>query len=436
MLKRSSLIFAFLLSARAFAQAGAGVGGDQSPMMVPPILSGGAYADEGSGETRSNYLSFGAVFTTAYEDDTALGGTEPVSDFSFQIRPTIALSKTVPRQNLALGYSPGFTFYTPTSGLNQADQNASGSYEYRLSPHITADLRDQYYKSSNAFDQPGAITGGPVTGSPQPEVVVAPFASQWRNTASGELTYQFSENGMIGGGGTSMVLNYPNPAQVPGLYDMHAEGGSAFFTQRFGGKQYIGFNYDFSRTIETPLGTQDNIQSQSFAAFFSFYPQRSFSISLSGGPEYVSASQTSPNLSARSWSPSGSAGLGWQGSHASVAAGFSRVEGGGGGLLGAYTMTGVHVMAHWEASRTWSLGASGAYQVQNAAIEGFETAGGGHTLAGEVMASRAISRLFSVDFRYDRLHQSYAGVAALAAAPDTNRESVSVAYHFSKALGR
>ena len=41
-----------------------------------------------------------------------------------------------------------------------------------------------------------------------------------------------------------------------------------------------------------------------------------------------------------------------------------------------------------------------------------------------------------VQLGYTRLHQSYGGVAVLAATPDTNREFVALSYRFSRGLGR
>ena len=39
------------------------------------------------------------------------GGSNPVSDMSYSIWPTLALDKTTSRLHLVLSYSPGFTFY-------------------------------------------------------------------------------------------------------------------------------------------------------------------------------------------------------------------------------------------------------------------------------------------------------------------------------------
>jgi hypothetical protein len=60
----------------------------------------------------------------------------------------------------------------------------------------------------------------------------------------------------------------------------------------------------------------------------------------------------------------------------------------------------------------------------------------GHTVSGTASLQQALSQHISVQVGYTRLHQDYSGVAVLAATPNTNRESVSISYDFSRPLGR
>ena len=48
-----------------------------------------------------------------------------------------------------LDYAPGFTLYQRTSSLNQADQNLSANFQYRLSPNLTATVAEGFQKTSN-----------------------------------------------------------------------------------------------------------------------------------------------------------------------------------------------------------------------------------------------------------------------------------------------
>ena len=124
-------------------------------MLTPPPVSGQSYPIVLTSQERSNYLRGGLAFTSAYTDN-AVGPVNghPVSDISYSVWPTVALDETTTRSHLVLTYAPGFTFYQRESSLNQADENASINFQYRLSPHVTFSARDGFQKSSNVFNQP------------------------------------------------------------------------------------------------------------------------------------------------------------------------------------------------------------------------------------------------------------------------------------------
>ena len=110
-------------------------------MLTPPPVSGQSYPMAPVSQERSNYLRGGVTFSSAYSDNV-LGSTAatraPVSDVSYSVWPTIALDETTTAAALdGLTYAPGFTFYQRTSARNEADQNASINFQYRLSPHVT-----------------------------------------------------------------------------------------------------------------------------------------------------------------------------------------------------------------------------------------------------------------------------------------------------------
>src|SRR5271157_2013165 len=144
MLKRACLSFALLVAmpvwsqvATSAAQATPGPD-DDAQMQTPPPVSGQAYPTLVGSETRSNYLDAGLILNTAYDDNVpGVTSAHPVSDVIYTIWPTIALDQTTSRQHRTLTYSPGFTFYQPTSALNDVDQSVALQYQYRLSPHAT-----------------------------------------------------------------------------------------------------------------------------------------------------------------------------------------------------------------------------------------------------------------------------------------------------------
>jgi hypothetical protein len=412
-------------------------------MQTPPSVSGAAYPTTYTSEDRSNYLRGGLAFTTAYSDNV-LGGTSsnPVSDVSYAIFPSIALDKTTPRLHWVLSYSPGFTFYQRESSLNQENQNVSINFRYRLSPHVTLSLRDTFQKSSSVLDQPDFTSAGVVTGGAQvPAVaVIAPLADQLNNNGNAEITYQFSANDMVGASGTFTNLHYSNSAQVPGLYDSSTQGASAFFNHRLSKRHYMGASYQYQRIVSYPIGAQSDTQTNAVTVFYTFYPQPKLSLSVSAGPQHSNVNQ-SPLPSSQSWSPEVTASMGWQARHTNLAASYSRMISGGGGLQGAFHSNLANLSLRQQLSKNWNGQVSGAYSIyKNVSPLFFLSPGlsnsGGHSISGSATIRRTLGPHFSAEGGYTRLHQSYSEIAAVSTNPDTNREWLTISYQFSRALGR
>jgi len=411
---------------------------DQARMLTPPPVNGEAYATVPAAETRSNYLNAGLGFSTAYSDNV-LGGitANPVSDVSYSIWPTLALDETTPRLHSVLTYSPGFTFYQRTSARNEADQNVGIDVRYRLSPHVTVSVRDSFQKSSNVFNQPDLLSAGAVYGSPQPSTaaVIPPVADRLTNTANAELTYQFSATGMIGAGGTFTNLHFPDPTEVPGLFDSASRGGSAFYSHRLSRKHYVGALYQYSRILAYPVGATNETQTHAILAFYTIYLKPNLTLSLSGGPQHYETAQVP--ASSRSWTPAATASLGWQGRHTTFATSYSRIVTGGGGLIGAFHSNTANASARWQIARTWNIGAAGNYAIYKTLSPFFFLASpGGHTVSGTVSMQHQIREHFNAELGYTRLHQSFNGIPLISANPDTNREYISISYQFTRPLGR
>ena len=264
-----------------------GVDHPEDRMQTPPPVTGAAFPATFAAQERSNLLEYGVAFSTAYSDNV-LGGMapHPVSDISYWVAPTIAIDTTTPRLHWIGTYAPGFTFYQRTSARNESDHNASFDFQYRLSPHVTLGARDSFMKSSNVFNQPDFGTTGSVTGGAQiPNFsVIPPIADRLSNSGSADLTYQFALNGMIGASGTFTNLHYPNPSQVPGLFDSSSQGGSAFYSLRLSKMHYLGVTYQYQRLLAYPTAGQSETQTHAALLFYTIYPTSHSSISFFGGP--------------------------------------------------------------------------------------------------------------------------------------------------------
>jgi hypothetical protein len=414
-------------------------GDEPDRMLTPPPVSGEAYPLWLGSEERANYLRGGVTFSAAYSDNV-LGATSatPVSDLSCSVWPTISLDETTSRLHAALTYAPGFTFYQRTSAYNEADQNLSLDLQYRLSPHVTVSLRDSFQRSSNVFNQPDQGLAGAVSGSAQEanDSVIAPLADRLDNNGNAGITYQFSVNAMIGASGTFTNLHYPDPAEVPGLYDAASRGASAFYSYRLSRQNYIGATYQYQELLSYPAPVTNETQTHGAFLFYTYYPSSRFSFSLFGGPQYYSAGPQYAGAglanvpAAQSWSPAGGASLNWQVQHSSVAVSYLHSVSGGGGLIGAVELDSANASVRQRIARNLSASLAGSY-ANNGVLA--VSALGGHSFSGSASLQRQFGQHVNLQVGYTRLHQNY---SFFAANPDTNREWISISYQFARPLGR
>ena len=450
MLTRLCLSCALLMAVPAWSQvdtnstAPASPVSDSAPMLTPPSVSGQSYPTAPASEARSNYLRYGLTFTSAYSDNATESSSGPVGEASYSLSPTIALDETTSTLHSVLSYSPGFTFYQKTSGLDASDQTVSIDEHYRVSPHVTLSGGDSFHKSSSVFNQPDQGSASVSGGAQAPNLsVVAPIAELLSNTGNVGATYQFAANGMVGGNGTFTNLHYPNPAQVPGLSDSSSQGASAFSSLRISKMHYVGVNYQYQRLVSYPTEGLNETQTHAIFFFYTLYASTAFSLSFFGGPQHSDTVQPPlPPLNiqlpaARAWTPAAGGRLSWQGRLTSAAVSYKHIISGGGGLFGAVHLDSASASIQQQIARSLS-GSIAASYAQNDVL-GSPLSGGasnGHTVSGTASLQKQFGEHINLQFGYTRLHQSYSGVAVLSTNPDTNREFISVSYQFSRPLGR
>ena len=413
------------------------------PMLVPTPVGGESYSMAFTDEEEPNFLRGGLTFQSAY-DDNVTGGTtgRPVSDISYSIWPTIALDQTRPRLHWNLLYSPGFTFYQRTSAYNETDQNVSLDLRYRLTPHVQLVLRDAFRKTSNILNQATVDSNTSISGfiqSPNTSII-APIGDLLSNTATAELSYQFSMNSMVGASGTFTDLHYGSHSDQSGLYDSSARGGSGFYTHRISGKHYVGVTYQYQMLhsypdSSSPLIGPSETQTNTIDAFYTVVLDPAVSVSFFGGPQHSSTTQFGLPAS-NSWTPSGGVSVGWRERHTSVAASFSRAVTDGGGLVGAVRSTSAAIAVRQQLTKAWSAGVSANY-AENKILEPLAGINnGGHSIYATASVQRQFGENFNAQASYTRIHQSYGNLGVLSAFPDRNREWISVSYQFSRPLGR
>jgi len=411
-------------------------------MKTPPPVSGKAYPTEVGSQARSNYLSGGINFNTAYNSNVYAGGTgSPVSDMTYSIFPTIAFKRTTSRQVESVRYSPGFTFYQDTTSLNAVNQFANVDFEYRPSPHTTLSLGDTFQQNSNPFTQPG-LSGTTVSGSTQNPTggLIAPYAKSIREDAWGTLRYQFDRNGMIGGGGNFQLIHYPNPEEAAGLYDSTSGGGTGFYNRRLSGSQYLGVTYQYSIYSTSPVspislpGTTS--QTNSIFLFYTRYLNSVVSFSVSGGPQHLNTN-TSGMFTTTSWTPGGMVSMGWQTNRSTFAANYSYTLSAGDGLRGPYNSNNANVSGSWKFSRLWTAELAGAYAGTKSATDFISSSTqDGSTFLFNASLERAIGEHLTLEGGYQYLYENYNQLPSVSISPNNNREYVSVGYTFSRPLGR
>lgn len=414
-----------------------------SRMLTPPPVSGQSYPASPTSEERSNYLRAGVVFTGAYTDN-ALGSLtgSPVSDVSYSVFPTLALDETTSRTHWIFNYAPGFTFYQRESSRNQANQNASIDFHYRLSPHVTLSARDSLQKTSDVFNQPDLGSAAVVSGGAQvPNFsVIAPVADELNNSGNADITFQFAPNGMVGVSGTFSNLHYPNQAEVPGLNDSSSQGGSAFYSLRVSRMHYIGATYQYQRLISYPSAGQNETQTHALFFFYTLYVSSKLSLSFFGGPQHADTVEAPIGPlrfpAAQAWTPGAGGSLSWQGRLTNVALSYSHIISGGGGLTRAVKMDSANASIRQQLTRRLSGSVSGMYAQNDVLGSPLAGATNGHTVSGTASLQQGFGQHVNVQLGYTRLHEDYSGVAVLAATPNTNREFVSISYQFSRPLGR
>ena len=299
-------------------------------------------------------------------------------------------------------------------------------------------------KGSSVFNQPD-LGGATVAGGTQGTgfSVIAPIADRLGNSGNVGIFYQFALNAMVGADGTFSNLHYPNPPQVPGIYDSESQGGSAFYAYRVSKMHYIGASYQYQRLLSFPTPGENETQTHAALLFYALCPSSRFTISLFGGPQYAeigpqfAVGVPTPAPASRMWTPAAGGSMNWQGRFTSLAASYMHIISNSNGLVGAAKTDTATVSIRQQITRALGASVSGGYselQVVGGLAQTVASSNG-HTVSGTASLQRTFGEHVNVQLGYTRLHQTY-NVAAILTAPDTNRESVSVSYQFSRPLGR
>ena len=405
--------------------------GDGGQLLIPPPVSNQNYPTEFAGDADQNYLRIGFLLSSGYSSNVS-STSNPVADVSYSFWPTIAVNRAISQLRLAASYSPGFTIYQKTSSYNQANQNVTLNLQGLLSPRLSISVHQVFQQTSSIFNQPTPLAVVPVSGSPPLTGlgIIPPIADQIFNTTSAQLAYQLNEVSIIGVTGTFEDLQYLASQQSSGLYNLRSGSGTAFYSRRLGEKYYIGGSYQYLTTRSYQTGSPTiPAQIQSVLAFFSIFFRPNLSLSVSGGPQHLGTQP--PFQPTSSWTPLLTISGAWQGHRTTLAASYSRVVNGSGGLSGIFHSTAVSASADWRVSRNWVTGVRASYANNTPLLV---ANGAERTILGTVLGQRYLGERTDLQFGYSWVDQNYMQIAPSASIPNINRIFFSVNYQFTRPL--
>ena len=425
---------------------------DDQRAPVPALLSGDAGSLAFTSELeRSNYLRGGITVGASYDDNATNTVTNPVGDFSYSVLPNISLDQTRSRMHWTMSYAAGFVANQHVSERNQASHDFNGSLDLRLSPHVDLHLGDVFLKTTGFLQQfrSGVVT--PVTGPiTQPNTtVITPLAAGLNNTATANLTYQFSAGNVIGGGGTFYDSHFSDTAPgSPSLMDTTSRAGNVFFNHRFNPRNWTGFTYKYQKLSFAP--GDSNSRTHSFLVSHTIYLQPRMTLALYAGPEYTEldlqtvtfvmalpvVSLATVSSFEHQWSMSGGGNFGWQGEYTSLRVEANRRVSDGGGLQGVVILNSVGGGVRRQLGHFTIADLSATYG-HNRALGLVAT---GQPPLTSVQATVGLEQRFAqsllLRLDYGRDYQAGSTFTPTGGSINHNRGSVSLSYSFTRPLGR
>jgi len=399
------------------------------------------FSSEGS---RSNFLSGGIQLGSGYNDNALVAASDHISNVSVSIVPRIEIRQNRERWNLDFAYSPGITINQNLSEQNQFAHSLSFATNYRLSPHVSLQLRDNFAKTNNLFSGLFGNTPGPGPLQQSNSSVITPLADSTSNNSGLDLTYQLSASTLVGVSGNYYFVNYgsvPGTPGASGFIDSRSPSAAGFYAHRFSNRHWVGATYNFQQLM-FDHGGRTTIHR--VLAFYSLTLGPHKALSVWAGPQYsttyvsnvLAPQSTAGSLALPSqWSPAGGVVFDWQGTHTSLEAGYSRQISDGGGLAEAVTSQQAHAELRRRLTARWSATAGVAY-ARNTPLQTTSATAPLRSLQGNAGIGYRLTDNLGMDVLYGRQQQRYEYALLPSATANQNRVGFSLSYRFVRPLGR
>jgi hypothetical protein len=401
-----------------------------------------------SSETpRSNYIMGGLQFGFGYDDNLLSTPTHHISEESYMVLPSLDVGQTRERWTWDLGYRAGLTFNQHVTGLNQVVHDLHLLFAYRLSPHVTAQIRENFGKTNGLFS--GLPSNTPAT-DPGPlqqpnQSVITPWSDQTRNTTGLDLSYQFSATSLVGASGNFYFVNYDSPSGLNGLsgslIDTHSWGGNGFYARRFASRHWAGATYKYQRLLFDPGNRTD---AHRILLFYSISTSSHVTFSVWAGPEKVKSfipsrgvvPGTGSTSSLDDWYVGGGADLSWEGRRTTFRLGYTHETTDGGGLAQAVNLQQVNGEVKRRIARSWTASLDLGYARNNPLHASFYGSAPYRSWIGGAGVDCSITNNLSFGLRYGRDQLRYENSTSRAQSSFRNRAWLSISYSFSRPLGR
>jgi hypothetical protein len=422
-------------------QAGTAEDTSSDVPQMPAVLGGPRMSLAlGTESERSNYLRGGLNVGATYDDNAFMTPSDGVGNTTFSVFPNIILEQTRSRARWSLGYAAGLTVNQRLSNRNQGSHDLNFNSQFRLSPHVTLRVTEDFSLTSGFFDS-GIVGGAGVgNGGPNPNLIT-PLSKQRSSSTVGEINYHFALKDVIGGSGSFSDLHYSDAPSGFTLTNSRTAEGSAFWLHGLFGRDWAGVNYRFQRVTFDPTG---ETLVHSILAIDTIKLASGLTLTGFIGPEYSDNRGLTPNGGDtpehfNEWSYSGGIEAGWQRAHTSVAAGYSRVISAGGGLSGVVRLQGVHGTVRQQLLPAWAVTVGASYgKNESLTIPAVGTASQINSASVNASLERNLSRSFALRMGYSHAFQDQIGIADpnFAGGAHRNQFSVTLGYQWARPLGR
>lgn len=433
------LPMAVTLTVHAQQTAPAETPGTEGSPVPPTLAAQQAQKQPRSEQNGQNYLTGGLAISQVFTDNAEMAPGGTINDLSYNIEPYVAFNHSTTRLSYNAGIFAGFTANRTLSERNMAAQTGSLDVSARLTQFTTLRLSDSFSNTTGLWS--GAGVGGDFESTgigvlQQPNRSSFTFGRYRTNDVLGELSHQFTLNGVGGVRGTQSFMWFPESATSPvlgTLYGSQTYTAEAFYNYRFNRRHWVGVTlrgqrFDLARSV----GRTDTLSS-----IFSYGLgiQPSMSLSLFAGPQFsvTALPQGLPvpdsAFSRRGWSPLTGAVFSWEHQRTGATASFVRGVSDGAGLASAVTLSTAEATLTRQLSRLWQAGVSFEY-TRNEPIVPSQAI---RTYSGSLQVASQLTRNIALTGGYGRDSNRAVGTGVNASA---DRIWVSVSFSFLRPLGR